>query len=142
MGWCQTVAGLWPDSDRATACAVCTAESGGDPTAHATIGEDSRGLFQINVAPGAHPQLAAQDLYDPWVNAENALTLWQSSGWQPWTTYTSGRYQQFLGGCGGIPSATAPSTVPLPALPSLSALVAKPWFLPAAIVAAVILASS
>lgn len=100
MGACQTYASLWPPGERATACAVCLAESGGNPAAWNQRGEDSRGLFQINAA--AHPQWAALDLFDPATNARVAYQLWQAQGWSPWTTYTSGAYRQYLGQCGGL----------------------------------------
>lgn len=45
-------------------------ESGGNVNSHATVGEDSRGLFQINIK--ANPQYANVDLYDPVKNAEIA----------------------------------------------------------------------
>ncbi len=66
---------------------VMMAESvGGDPNAHATQGEDSRGLFQINVAPNANPELAGADLYDPETNVRIAARMYSQRGWQPWTT--------------------------------------------------------
>lgn len=59
-------------------------ESGFRTGAHNVHGEDSRGLFQINVAPGAHPQLAAWNLFDPQVNCYFAGQLFREQGWQPW----------------------------------------------------------
>jgi hypothetical protein len=65
--------------------AVALAESGGRPDAHATSGEDSRGIFQINVA--AHPQLDAVTLYDPAVNARYAYEISaQGTNISPWST--------------------------------------------------------
>ena len=60
-------------------------ESGGDPNAHNTAGEDSRGLMQINVGPGAHTQWASYNLFDPETNLRLAYQLWQSQGWAPWS---------------------------------------------------------
>ena len=128
MGICQDVSSLWFGADAQTACAVCMAESRGDPTAHNTNGEDSRGIFQINVAPNANPGYAAEDLFDPWTNARVAHEIWQARGWQPWTTYTGGAYQQFLGQCGGTGS-----PAPLPAIN-------KSWLIPALIGVVVVLA--
>src|SRR2546423_15718341 len=52
--------------------AIALAESGGDSRSHATVGEDSRGLWQINAQ--AHPDLAGRfDLYDPAQNARAAF---------------------------------------------------------------------
>jgi len=45
-------------------------ESGGNPESHNPNGEDSRGLFQINLY--AHPQWSHLNLYDPEVNARIA----------------------------------------------------------------------
>lgn len=47
-------------------------------------GEDSRGLWQINVGPGAHPDLADYNLFDPQVNAFFAARIYSSSGWHAW----------------------------------------------------------
>src|SRR4051794_41819662 len=48
-------AGFSPDQS-ATMTAIALAESGGDPPAHNTHGEDSRGRWQMNAL--AHPHLA------------------------------------------------------------------------------------
>lgn len=68
---------------------VCRLESGFWTGAHNTNGEDSRGLWQINVGPGAHPELATYNLFDPQVNAYFAADIWRASGWQAW--YNSAR---------------------------------------------------
>lgn len=47
-------------------------------------GEDSRGLWQINVVAAAHPELAAWNLFDPTVCAYFAAQIWRASGWLPW----------------------------------------------------------
>jgi len=49
-------------------------------------GEDSRGLWQINVQQGAHPDLAKWNLFDPMLNAWFAAKIWQASGWGAWLT--------------------------------------------------------
>ena len=66
------------------AIAVAFRESGFRTGAHNTSGEDSRGLMQINVGPGAHPQLAAWNLFDPQVNMYFAGQLFREQGWRPW----------------------------------------------------------
>lgn len=83
----------------ATATAIAIAESGGDPQAHnpgnATDKEDSYGLWQINIL--AHPNYNKVRLYDPNYNAQAMYAI--SSGgvnWNPWGTYTSGKYKQFM----------------------------------------------
>jgi hypothetical protein len=84
----------WRGSDLTVAVAVARAESGGDPNAHATAGEDSRGLWQINVR--AHPDAAGLNLYDPQVNANYAYGLWKRSGWGPWSAHNNGSYLPWM----------------------------------------------
>src|SRR5579883_909606 len=91
---------LWPARAAPTAAAICAAESGGDPNARclncAGVVEDSRGLWQINVATGANPQYAGWDLYDPATNARAALALSRNGDdWSDWSTYRSGTYQAY-----------------------------------------------
>ncbi|MFI7543546.1 transglycosylase SLT domain-containing protein [Actinoplanes sp. NPDC049599] len=90
-------AGFAPDA-AATMTAIALAESGGNPGARNSSGEDSRGLWQINAA--AHPDLARRyDLYDPVHNARAAFEV--SGGGadvSPWTVThhgASARYLQF-----------------------------------------------
>ena len=75
---------LWPASEWENALQVAHAESGFDTGAQNTNGEDSRGLFQLNVAEDANPGLACWNLWDPQLNAYWAHDLWQRRGWQPW----------------------------------------------------------
>lgn len=84
----------WGTTDATVAVAVALAESGGNTNAHATKGEDSRGLWQINVA--AHPQLGSSNLYDPAVNAQAAFGIWKTSGWGPWSAHNNGSYLLFM----------------------------------------------
>jgi hypothetical protein len=63
---------------------VAELESGWNTGAHNTDGEDSRGLWQINVGPGAHPDLRKDNLFDPQVNAWYAAVIWRASGWFAW----------------------------------------------------------
>jgi cell wall-associated NlpC family hydrolase len=78
-------AGFSPDQS-ATMTAIAMAESGGDSRSHATHGEDSKGLWQINAQ--AHPDLDRQfDLYDPAQNAKAAfLASHGGTDVSPWTT--------------------------------------------------------
>lgn len=73
--------------DNAVNVAFC--ESGFRTNAHNTAGEDSRGLWQINVVAAAHPDLAAFNLFDPQLNAYFAAQIWRQSGWRAW--YNSAR---------------------------------------------------
>jgi Lysozyme like domain len=75
----------FPASEVDHALAVSQCESGWNTGAWATSGEDSRGLFQINVGPGAHPELAQYNLFDAQINAYFAGQIFKSSGWGPWT---------------------------------------------------------
>src|SRR5256714_9359907 len=88
-------AGFLPDQS-ATMTAIALAEAGGDSRSHATVGEDSRGLWQINAA--SHPDLAQRfDLYDPAQNAQAAFIA--SHGGQdvsPWTVTHGGLGARYL----------------------------------------------
>lgn len=63
---------------------VARLESGYNTAAHNIQGEDSRGLWQINVVPEAHPYLRHYNLFDPMLNAYWAAVIWRSSGWAAW----------------------------------------------------------
>jgi hypothetical protein len=89
------------DSRAVTAAAIAMAESGGNPESHnATPPDDSYGLWQINMLGSLGPARRAvyrlkanTDLYDPATNARvmSALSK-QGADFNPWTTYTWGRY--------------------------------------------------
>jgi cell wall-associated NlpC family hydrolase len=88
------LAGFSPDQ-AVTMTAVALAESGGDTGAHNPRGEDSRGLWQINVA--AHTDLTGTDLYDPFTNAKAAFRVSQQGGdISPWTTTHDGSDARYL----------------------------------------------
>lgn len=74
----------WPLGQVENAVNVAFLESGFQTAARNISGEDSRGLWQINVAPGAHPELTAWNLFDPQVNAWFAARIWLESGWRAW----------------------------------------------------------
>ena len=73
--------------------AVALAESGGNTDAHNPNGENSWGLFQINL--NAH----ARD-FDPTNAASNARKAKEifnaAGGWGPWGAFTDGRYTAYL----------------------------------------------
>jgi cell wall-associated NlpC family hydrolase len=76
-------AGFSPDQS-VTMTAIALAESGGNPEAHNPVGEDSVGLWQVNLQ--AHPQYAGLDVTDPLTNARMAYEV--SGGGAdigPWT---------------------------------------------------------
>jgi hypothetical protein len=82
-----------PATSAAIAAAVATAESGGNSTAtnYDSNGSVDRGLWQINSIHGA------QSTFDVMGNARAAVAISnKGTNWQPWTTYTSGAYLQYL----------------------------------------------
>jgi cell wall-associated NlpC family hydrolase len=90
-------AGFSPD-ESATMTAIALAESGGNSKAHNPVGEDSRGLWQINGK--AHPDfLTKYNLYDPVDNARAAFEVsHRGEDISPWTTTHGGlssRYVRF-----------------------------------------------
>jgi hypothetical protein len=75
--------------------AVALAESGGNTFAHASVGEDSRGLWQINMR--AHASwVGGRNLYDPATNAWAAKQVCSSQGIRAWSTYTNGALNRYL----------------------------------------------
>lgn len=93
--------------------AIAMAESGGNPAAHNNRGEDSRGLAQINIGPGANTDLAGFDLFDPAQNAKAARIVYDRQGPGAWSVYSNGMYQQYLN---GAPTSygEAPEMMPVP----------------------------
>jgi hypothetical protein len=73
----------WPPEQVENATRVSACESGWETGAWAYIGEDSRGLWQLNVE--AHPEYGTYNLFDPMINAYWAASLWREQGWGPWT---------------------------------------------------------
>jgi Lysozyme like domain/Excreted virulence factor EspC, type VII ESX diderm len=91
--------------DLATAVAIALAESGGRTKAHNDLPpDDSYGLWQINMLGALGPERRRQfdldanrDLFDPETNAEAAFEIsGRGESFRPWTTFTSGRHEQFL----------------------------------------------
>ncbi|HEY1241520.1 MAG TPA: hypothetical protein VGF16_13235 [Bryobacteraceae bacterium] len=56
------------------------------------------GYFQINTVHLKRPGLNLRDLLDCKANIDFAYQLYRERGFEPWTTYTSGVYRQFLRG--------------------------------------------
>jgi len=87
-------AGLRNPAKLAMAVAIAEAESGGNPNDHNTKGlDDSYGLWQINLHPGAHTTSelgisSPSALFDPVTNAKAMVQISHSgSNWGPWSTY-------------------------------------------------------
>jgi hypothetical protein len=74
----------FPLEEADNAVEVANLESGFRTDAWNSYAEDSRGLWQINVADGAHPDLARANLFDPMVNGYYAAMIWRASGWAAW----------------------------------------------------------
>lgn len=53
----------------------------------------SCGLMQIRVFPD---RPSCDELLDPVENIKYARKLYEKSGWQPWSTFNSGRYKLFM----------------------------------------------
>lgn len=73
--------------------AIALAESSGNPDAYNSSG--ASGLWQILGAVNASDQ---SNLFNPQVNAHEAVLKYNSQGLGAWVTYTSGAYLQFLNG--------------------------------------------
>lgn len=74
----------FPQDQWNNAYTIMMAESGGQniPSQYNQYGgEDSHGLFQINLM--AHPQMANK-VYDPEENIKYAAQLYSEQGWSPW----------------------------------------------------------
>jgi hypothetical protein len=80
----------------AAQAATVMGESGGNPSTHNNQGEDSRGLNQINIGPGANTDLAGYDLFDPDQNFQAARIVYDRQGPNAWSVFSSGKYKQYL----------------------------------------------
>lgn len=78
--------------------AIAMAESGGNTAAHNNKGEDSRGLGQVNIGPGANTDLANLDLFDPAQNAKAMRIVYDRQGPGAWSVYSNGMYQPYMQG--------------------------------------------
>jgi hypothetical protein len=92
----------YTDWDVPTAMAIAHAESTCNPSAHnASDGHDtctgSHGLMQVACFWAGFYKIPQDSLYDPATNVEIAHRIYQRSGsFYPWTTWTGGKYKQFL----------------------------------------------
>lgn len=88
------------------AYAVAMGESGAKAKAHnddASTGDDSYGLFQINMLGAMGPERrklyelkSNEDLFDPAVNARVAYELSEGGkNWSPWSVYNNGAYKKY-----------------------------------------------
>lgn len=112
----NTLGKLWTDNGGPAKlanlmAAIALAESGGQVDAKHTNDDGSvdYGLWQINSAHKAYDPQRLLD--DPNYNAKAAVAVYKSQGLGAWTTYSSGRYRDYLHGAAGH-SVTAPRTRP------------------------------
>src|SRR5262245_8069985 len=78
--------------------AIAMAESGGRVNAIGPMTRfgQAKGLWQIL------GQLVPGNIFNPLVNARNAVAKWHLQGLSAWEAYTNGNYRQFLAGGGAI----------------------------------------
>lgn len=76
--------------------AIALAESCGDSQFHATVGEDSRGLWRVNTV--TYAELAERcDLYDPGQNARAAFVMSRGGlDLSPWPAAQGGAAARYL----------------------------------------------
>lgn len=119
----------FPESELPRMTAVALAESGGKPRAHnpnAQTGDNSYGLWQINMLGGMGPERRKQfglssneDLFDPVTNARAAKGIFDSQGPNAWSVVRTGAYKQHLAraeqavrsGGQALPAGSAPAPV-------------------------------
>ena len=84
--WRALVAKYFPPEQIDNALAIINAESGGNP--YAVSPTDDHGLFQINRGTwyGYAENLPLEMAYDPETNVRIASYIFNTRGWQPWTT--------------------------------------------------------
>lgn len=93
--------------DAAVMAAIAAAESSGRTSAHnpnTSTGDDSYGLWQINMLGKLGPQRKAEfgisrneELFDPKINAAAAKKVYDQQGFEAWSVYKNGAYRKYLG---------------------------------------------
>src|SRR5688572_14429380 len=101
--WRSLVAKYFPANAVDQALMIMSLESGGRniPSGYnAGGGEDSHGLFQINL--DAHgSRISREQVYNPEANIAYAARLYKDSGWGPWSASKTQAFQSFAGGGSG-----------------------------------------
>lgn len=111
-----------PEKHIPTMVSVALAESGGDIGARynpeGNTGEDSYGLWQINMDPRyADERLKLfgiddkKELFDPVTNAKAAYEIFKQQGFDAWTVYRTGKYRDFLPAAKKAASASTQPTI-------------------------------
>jgi len=96
----------FPEQDIPTMVGIAGGESTYNPRAHnpnANTGDNSYGLFQINMLGAMGPERRKQfgiesneQLFDPVTNVRAAKQIYDTQGLGAWTVYGSGKYKNFL----------------------------------------------
>ena len=111
-----------PEKHIPTMVSIALAESGGDIGARynpeGNTGEDSYGLWQINMDPRyADERLKLfgidnkKELFDPVTNAKAAYEIFKQQGFNAWTVYRTGKYRDFLPAAKKAASASTQPTI-------------------------------
>ena len=111
-----------PDKHIPIMVSIALAESGGDIGARynpeGNTGEDSYGLWQINMDPRyADERLKLfgidnkKELFDPVTNAKAAYEIFKQQGFDAWTVYRTGKYRDFLPAAKKAASASTQPTI-------------------------------
>jgi hypothetical protein len=87
----------FPESEIVDMGAIGKAESSLCPTAYNPNGENSIGVWQINMNAHGTRFGTREQLFDPLTNARAALAVYKEAhGKRPWGAYTDGRYRKYL----------------------------------------------
>ena len=111
-----------PEKHIPTMVSIALAESGGNIGARynpeGNTGEDSYGLWQINMDPRyADERLKLfgidnkKKLFDPVTNAKAAYEIFKQQGFNAWTVYRTGKYRDFLPAAKKAASASTQPTI-------------------------------
>lgn len=111
-----------PEKHIPSMVAIALAESGGNISARynpeGNTGEDSYGLWQINMDPRyADERLKLfgidnkKKLFDPVTNAKAAYEIFKQQGFNAWTVYRTGKYRDFLPAAKKAASASTQPTI-------------------------------
>ena len=86
IDWSGLLIAHFPESQIPTALRIIACESGGNPLAK-NKSSGASGLFQIMPFWADHLGIPRDALFDPSVNTEVALYVWEVQGWNAWSCY-------------------------------------------------------
>lgn len=108
----------FPEEVIPTMVGIAGGESGFNPRAHnpdASTGDNSYGLFQINMLGGMGPERrqlfgikSNEELFDPVKNVKAAKAIYDRQGLGAWSVYSSGAYKDNLPTAEDLQGATVP----------------------------------